>query len=39
MVDWFRWAPQDIAEVALFLASDAAHWITGQNVQAGGGVV
>ena len=32
-------APQDIAEVALFLASDAARWITGQNVQAGGGVV
>jgi len=32
-------APQDIAEVAAFLASDAARWITGQNVQAGGGVV
>ena len=32
-------APQDIAEVALFLASDSARWITGQNVQAGGGVV
>jgi 3-oxoacyl-[acyl-carrier protein] reductase len=32
-------APEDIAEVAQFLASDAARWITGQNVQAGGGVV
>ena len=32
-------APQDIADVAMFLASDAARWITGQNVQAGGGVV
>lgn len=32
-------APRDIAEVAVFLASDAARWITGQNVQAGGGVV
>ena len=32
-------APEDVADVALFLASDAARWITGQNVQAGGGVV
>jgi 3-oxoacyl-[acyl-carrier protein] reductase len=32
-------APQDVADVAMFLASDAARWITGQNVQAGGGVV
>jgi 3-oxoacyl-[acyl-carrier protein] reductase len=32
-------APQDIADVATFLASDAARWITGQNIQAGGGVV
>jgi 3-oxoacyl-[acyl-carrier protein] reductase len=32
-------APQDIADVAMFLASDAARWITGQNIQAGGGVV
>ena len=32
-------APQDIADVAMFLASNAARWITGQNIQAGGGVV
>ena len=32
-------APEDVADVATFLASDAARWITGQNVQAGGGVV
>ena len=32
-------APQDVADVAMFLASDAARWITGQNIQAGGGVV
>jgi 3-oxoacyl-[acyl-carrier protein] reductase len=32
-------APEDVADVAAFLASDAARWITGQNVQAGGGVV
>lgn len=30
---------QDVAEVAAFLASEQARWITGQNVQAGGGVV
>lgn len=30
---------QEVAEVAAFLASDGAGWITGQNVQAGGGVV
>jgi 3-oxoacyl-[acyl-carrier protein] reductase len=30
---------QDVADVAAFLASDAARWVTGQNVQAGGGVV
>jgi 3-oxoacyl-[acyl-carrier protein] reductase len=32
-------APEDVADVATFLASDAARWVTGQNVQAGGGVV
>jgi len=31
--------PEDVADVATFLASDAARWVTGQNVQAGGGVV
>lgn len=30
---------QEVAEVAAFLASDAARWVTGQNLQAGGGVV
>jgi 3-oxoacyl-[acyl-carrier protein] reductase len=31
-------APEDVADVATFIASDAARWLTGQNVQAGGGV-
>jgi 3-oxoacyl-[acyl-carrier protein] reductase len=31
-------APEDVADVATFLASDAARWLTGQNHQAGGGV-
>lgn len=30
--------PEDVAEVALFLASHAGRWITGQNIGAGGGV-
>jgi 3-oxoacyl-[acyl-carrier protein] reductase len=30
---------QDVADVAAFLVSDEARWITGQNLQAGGGVV
>jgi|RhiMetdeSRZDD1v2_1073273.scaffolds.fasta_scaffold121843_1 3-oxoacyl-[acyl-carrier protein] reductase len=30
---------EEVADVAAFLASDAARWVTGQNVQAGGGVV
>jgi len=30
--------PEEVAEVAAFLASDSAGWITGQNIQAGGGV-
>jgi 3-oxoacyl-[acyl-carrier protein] reductase len=31
-------SPADVAEVAAFLASEAARWVTGQNVGAGGGV-
>jgi 3-oxoacyl-[acyl-carrier protein] reductase len=31
--------PQEVADVSAFLASDAARWVTGQNLQAGGGVV
>jgi 3-oxoacyl-[acyl-carrier protein] reductase len=30
--------PNDVADVALFLASDAGRWVTGQNIGAGGGV-
>jgi len=30
---------KEVADVAAFLASDAARWLTGQNLQAGGGVV
>jgi 3-oxoacyl-[acyl-carrier protein] reductase len=29
--------PKDIADVAVFLASDAGRWVTGQNIGAGGG--
>jgi 3-oxoacyl-[acyl-carrier protein] reductase len=29
--------PREIADVAVFLASDAGRWITGQNIGAGGG--
>jgi 3-oxoacyl-[acyl-carrier protein] reductase len=29
--------PKDIAEVAVFLASDEGRWVTGQNIGAGGG--
>ena len=31
--------PMDIAEVVTFLVSDEARWLTGQNIQAGGGIV
>jgi len=30
--------PNDIAEVALFLASDAARWVTGERIEVGGGI-
>ena len=30
--------PNDIAEVALFLASDASRWVTGERIEAGGGI-
>jgi 3-oxoacyl-[acyl-carrier protein] reductase len=30
--------PADVADVAVFLATPAARWITGQNIGAGGGV-
>ncbi|RWM25986.1 SDR family oxidoreductase [Mesorhizobium sp.] len=30
--------PRDVADVAIFLASDQARWLTGENIQAGGGV-
>jgi len=29
--------PDEVAAVAAFLASDAARWVTAQNVAAGGG--
>jgi 3-oxoacyl-[acyl-carrier protein] reductase len=31
--------PEDIAKVAVFLASDDAAWVTGQVVQASGGLL
>lgn len=31
--------PQDVADVSAFLAGDEARWVTGQNIQAGGGVI
>lgn len=30
--------PEDVADVAVFLAGERARWITGQNIAAGGGV-
>lgn len=31
--------PTDIADVVAFLVSDDAHWLTGQNIQANGGIL
>ncbi len=31
--------PEELAEVVVFLVSDRARWLTGQNIQAGGGIV
>jgi 3-oxoacyl-[acyl-carrier protein] reductase len=31
--------PDDIADVVAFLVSDDAHWVTGQNIQANGGIL
>jgi 3-oxoacyl-[acyl-carrier protein] reductase len=31
--------PDDIADVVAFLASDDAHWLTGQNIQVNGGIL
>ena len=31
--------PEDIADVVAFLVSEKGRWITGQNIEAGGGVV
>jgi regulator of RNase E activity RraA len=30
--------PEDIAPVAVFLASDDSHWVTGESIRAAGGV-
>lgn len=30
--------PEDIAPVAVFLASEDAHWVTGESIRAAGGV-
>ena len=30
--------PDDIGKIAVFLASDESYWITGQLIQAAGGV-
>ena len=29
--------PEDVADVIVFLASEQAHWLTGQLIYAGGG--
>jgi 3-oxoacyl-[acyl-carrier protein] reductase len=31
--------PEDIAEVAAFLASPAGHWVNGQNIRSNGGII
>ncbi|MBH0193354.1 MAG: glucose 1-dehydrogenase [Nitrospira sp.] len=31
--------PKDIADVVAFVVSEEARWLTGQNIQAGGGIV
>ncbi|MEV4077726.1 SDR family oxidoreductase [Nonomuraea fuscirosea] len=31
--------PADIADIVAFLASDAARWITGQTINAAGGMI
>jgi 3-oxoacyl-[acyl-carrier protein] reductase len=30
--------PEDIAPLAVFLASDDSHWVTGESIRASGGV-
>jgi 3-oxoacyl-[acyl-carrier protein] reductase len=31
--------PKDIADIVAFLVSEDARWLTGQNIQAGGGMI
>lgn len=31
--------PDDVADVVAFLVSEDAHWVTGQNIQANGGIL
>ena len=31
--------PKDIADIVAFIVSEEARWLTGQNIQAGGGIV
>ncbi|MDR3033101.1 MAG: SDR family oxidoreductase, partial [Kitasatospora sp.] len=31
--------PEDIAELAVFLAGPAGRWINGQNIRSNGGIV